>query len=93
MTTANGIFNVGTGRAHTFNDLARGVFDGLGKPPVIEYFPMPDELQGRYQYFTQADMQRLRAAGFPEQPDRFREFVARYVRDYLVPGCRHLTEL
>jgi ADP-L-glycero-D-manno-heptose 6-epimerase len=54
---------------------------------------MPEELQGRYQYFTKADMQRLHAAGFPEQPDRFREFVARYVRDYLAPGCRHLTEL
>jgi len=90
---ANGIFNVGTGRAHTFNDLARGVFDGLGKSPVIEYFPMPEELQGRYQYFTKADMQRLHAAGYAEQPDRFREFVARYVRDYLVPGGRHLTEL
>jgi len=91
--SANGIFNVGTGCAHTFNDLAAGVFEGLGKPPVIDYFPMPEELQGRYQYFTQADMTKLQAAGYPQQPDRFKEYVARYVRDYLAPGCRHLTEL
>ncbi len=90
--SANGIFNVGTGKAHTFNDLARGVFAGFGKPPVIEYFPMPEELQGRYQYYTQADMARLRAAGYPAQPDRFQEYVARYVRDYLAPGYRYLTE-
>ena len=48
--------------------LAQGVFDGLGKPAVIEYFPMPEELQGRYQYFTQADMTRLRAAGYLSSP-------------------------
>jgi ADP-L-glycero-D-manno-heptose 6-epimerase len=89
---ANGIFNIGTGRAHTFNELARGVFDGLGQQPRIEYFPMPEELRDRYQYFTQADMTRLRTAGYPDQQDRFREHVSRYVRDYLLPGCRRLQE-
>jgi len=89
----NGIFNAGTGRAHTFNELARGLFDGLEKHPVIEYFPMPEELRNRYQYFTRADMTRLRNAGYPEHEDRFKEYVARYVRDYLLPGCRYLTEV
>ena len=90
---ANGIFNAGTGRAHTFNNLARGIFDGLDKKPVIEYFPMPEELRGRYQYFTQADMNRLQQAGYTSGPDRFQEFVARYVRDYLVPGCRYYAQI
>lgn len=90
---ANGIFNVGTGRAHTFNELARGLFDGLQTPQVIDYFPMPEDLQERYQYFTRADMTRIRAAGYPQQPDRFREYVARYVRQYLLPGYRRLQEV
>ena len=83
---ANGIFNAGTGLAHTFNELAGGLFDGLGKPGVIEFFPMPEELQSRYQYFTRAEMTRLRRAGYPEKKDRFKENVARYVKDYLLPG-------
>ena len=90
---ANGIFNAGTGRAHTFNELAHGIFEGLGKKPVIEYFPMPEELRGRYQYFTRADMSRLQQAGYTSGTDRFREFVAHYVRDYLVPGCKHYAQV
>ena len=89
---ANGIFNAGTGRAHTFNDLAHGIFDGLDKKPAIEYFPMPEELRGRYQYFTCADMSRLQQAGYAPAPDRFQEFVARYVSDYLVPGCKYYSQ-
>lgn len=90
---ANGFFNIGTGIPHTFNDLARAVFDGLGREPVIEYFPMPEELRERYQYFTKADMSRLREAGYPRQEDWFHDHVARYVRDYLVPGCLRLQEV
>lgn len=90
---ACGIFNAGTGRAHTFNALAEGVFDGLGREPVIRYFPMPEELRDRYQYFTQADMARIRKAGYPEQPDRFKEHVANYVKKYLLPGNCRITEV
>ena len=90
--TANGIFNAGTGRAHTFNDLACGIFDGLETRPLIEYFPMPEDLRDRYQYFTRADMSRLHSAGYPGSEDRFRTCVARYVRDYLLPGRRHLAD-
>jgi len=90
---ANGIFNAGTGRAHTFNQLAEALFEGLGTAAHIEYIPMPDDLRGRYQYFTCADMARLRAAGFPARPDRFREYVARYVREYLKPGQRCLAAI
>jgi len=90
---ANGIFNAGTGRAHTFNELAQGLFDGLGTQPKIDYFPMPEELRGRYQYYTCADMSRLQQAGYTPGPDRFREYVGRYVRDYLVPGCRYYPQV
>jgi len=88
-----GIFNAGTGRAHTFNDLAHGVFEGVGKEPVIRYFTMPEDLRDRYQYFTRADMTRLKKAGYKEQEDRFKEYVAVYVKKYLVPGNLNLTEV
>ncbi|MBI5058687.1 ADP-glyceromanno-heptose 6-epimerase [candidate division KSB1 bacterium] len=86
--SVHGIFNVGSGIAHSFNELARGVFAGLGIAGRIEYFPMPEELRDRYQYYTVADLSRLTAAGFARLPDRFEEHVARYVREYLRPGLK-----
>ncbi len=88
----NGIFNAGTGMAHSFKELAHGLFEGLGKSPVIEYFPMPEELRERYQYYTRADMSRIRNAGYPVKEDRFKENVACYVKKYLLPGNLYLTE-
>ena len=78
--SVNGIYNVGTGQARTWNDLARALFAAAGRPPVIEYIPMPETLQPRYQYFTQADMSRLRAAGYqrPFMP------LEDSIRDYAV---------
>ena len=58
-----GIFNLGTGRARSWNDLARAMFAAMGKEPVIEYMEMPESLREKYQYFTQADMTRLKKAG------------------------------
>ncbi|MBL8012632.1 MAG: NAD-dependent epimerase/dehydratase family protein, partial [Candidatus Omnitrophica bacterium] len=60
----NGIFNVGTGQARTWNDLAEALFEAVGKEPKIEYVEMPEILKGKYQYFTQADMTKLRNAGY-----------------------------
>lgn len=60
----NGIFNVGTGKARTWKDLALALFAATGKSPDIEYVPMPEILQSRYQYFTEADMSKLRGAGY-----------------------------
>jgi ADP-L-glycero-D-manno-heptose 6-epimerase len=88
-----GIFNVGTGRAHTFNELAHGLFAGLEKPSIIEYFPMPEELRPKYQYYTLADITRLRKAGYPLKEDAFKKNVTRYVKKYLIPGCLYLTEV
>jgi len=60
----NGIFNLGTGRARTWNDLALALFSAVGITPNIEYIEMPEILRGRYQYYTQADMTKLRKAGY-----------------------------
>lgn len=62
--SVNGIFNLGTGRARSWNDLAHALFSAVGRTPNIEYMEMPEILRGRYQYFTQADMGKLRTAGY-----------------------------
>ncbi|MDB6092160.1 MAG: Nucleoside-diphosphate-sugar epimerase [Gammaproteobacteria bacterium] len=79
----NGLFNLGTGHARSFEDLARAVFGALGRPPHIEYVDMPDAIRPNYQYFTQASMKRLRAAGytrpFTSLVDGVRDYVERYL--------------
>ena len=59
---ANGLFNCGSGKARTWRDLATAVFQAVGKPVSIEYVEMPQALKGKYQYFTEAKMEKLRAA-------------------------------
>ena len=80
----NGLFNVGTGRARSFEDLAKALFAALGRAPEIEYIDMPESIRDRYQYFTEARMTRLRDAGFTQQPTSLEDGVASYVRDYLM---------
>ncbi|MBD3391568.1 MAG: ADP-glyceromanno-heptose 6-epimerase [Chitinivibrionales bacterium] len=84
----NGIFNVGAGKARTWNEVARALFDAAGKPPKIEYIPMPEELRGKYQYHTCADMTKLRSAGCGHQCMTLEEGVRDYVRGYLAVGRR-----
>jgi len=79
----SGVFNLGSGRARSFRELAEAVFAAAGKPPQIEYKPMPEALQGRYQYFTEARMERLRAAGYDGQFTSLEDGVGDYVRGYL----------
>ena len=62
--SVNGIFNLGAGLARTWNDLALALFAAVGRPPNIEYIEMPEILRGKYQYFTEADMHKLRNAGY-----------------------------
>lgn len=59
----HGIYNVGTGKARSWNDVARALFAAVGRKPRIEYIPMPEQIRDKYQYFTQADTAKLRAAG------------------------------
>ena len=79
----SGLFNLGTGKARSFLDLARAVFRALGKEPNIRFVDTPSEIRAKYQYFTEASMTRLRAAGFTDPFASLEEGVTRYVRDYL----------
>jgi ADP-L-glycero-D-manno-heptose 6-epimerase len=81
---ADGIFNVGTGQARSFADLAKAVFRAVNREPRIDYIDMPEAMRGRYQYFTQADLTKLRAKGYARPFTELENGVARYVRDHLV---------
>jgi ADP-L-glycero-D-manno-heptose 6-epimerase len=74
----SGIFNVGTGRAQSFNDVARAVIKHHGRGR-IDYIPFPDHLKGRYQSFTQADISALRAAGYGDDFLSVEDGVAKYL--------------
>ena len=76
----NGIFNVGTGEARTWNDLAEALFAAVGQPSNIDYVEMPDVLRPRYQYFTQADMQKLRNAGYTRPFTRLEDAISDYAQ-------------
>lgn len=73
-----GLFNCGTGRTHTWLELANAVFKAMGKNPNIEFIPMPEAIRDKYQYFTLADISKLRAAGFQETFTELEDAV----RDY-----------
>jgi ADP-L-glycero-D-manno-heptose 6-epimerase len=79
----SGLFNLGTGKARSFADLAQGLFAALGRAPSIDYIDMPEGLRTRYQYFTQAEMGRLRRAGYTRPFTSLEDGVADYVRRYL----------
>ncbi|GAB5467835.1 MAG: ADP-glyceromanno-heptose 6-epimerase [Rhodospirillales bacterium] len=81
---ASGLFNLGTGEAQSFNRLARAVFAALNQVAKIDYVPTPESLRPRYQYFTQAKMDRLRAAGYDRPFLSVEDGVARYVHDHLL---------
>ena len=75
----NGIFNVGTGQARSWNDLARALFAAVGRDPLIEYIEMPEHLRPRYQYFTQAETAKLREAGYAKEFTPLEDAVRDYV--------------
>ena len=81
--SVNGLFNLGTGHARSFDDLARAVFAALQRPADVQYIDMPAAIRPNYQYFTEASMERLRNAGytrpFTSLADGVREYVGRYL--------------
>jgi ADP-L-glycero-D-manno-heptose 6-epimerase len=77
--SVSGLFNVGTGRARSFRDLMLALFTALGRKPAIEYIEMPETIRDRYQYFTEAKVERLRRAGYNGGFAPLEEGVARYV--------------
>ncbi|NQT33051.1 MAG: ADP-glyceromanno-heptose 6-epimerase [Candidatus Omnitrophica bacterium] len=80
-----GIFNLGTGKARSWNDIANAMFAAAGKKPVIEYIEMPETLRDRYQYFTQADMTKLRKTGYVDEFTSLEDAVKDYI-GYLEKG-------
>lgn len=79
----NGLFNCGSGEARSFIDLARAVYAALGKEVAVNYVPTPEAIRDQYQYFTQARMDKLRAAGYGGELTPLEDGITRYVRDYL----------
>jgi ADP-L-glycero-D-manno-heptose 6-epimerase len=84
---AAGIYNVGTGRARSWNDVAKAIFAALGREPRIEYVDMPENLRGKYQYYTEARMQKFLML-MPEGGARYslEDAVCDYVKNYLLTG-------
>ncbi len=79
----NGLFNVGTGKARSFKDLAEATFKASGKPSKINYMDMPVTLRDKYQYYTQADMAKIRAAGYTKPFTELEDGIDKYVKGYL----------
>ena len=79
----SGLFNIGAGKARTWNDLVKAVFAAMGRKPKIEYIEMPDSIRNQYQYFTQADMTKLRKAGYKQETTSLEEAIQDYVQNYL----------
>ena len=85
----SGLFNVGTGRAESFYTLASAVFKAMDKKPIIEFIEMPEDLRGKYQYYTQADITKLRSVGYEKEFSSLTAGAIDYVsnhlaKDYLV---------
>ncbi len=80
----NGIYNLGSGKARSFSDLAKATFNALGKTPNIEFIDTPIDIRDKYQYFTEANMNKLKAAGFKKEFTTLEEGVSDYVKNYLV---------
>jgi len=79
----SGIYNIGTGLAETWIDLANAVFEAMNKEPNIDFVDMPEHLKDKYQYFTQADISKLKKAGFNKKTTSLKDAVKDYVQNYL----------
>jgi len=86
----SGLFNIGTGKARTWNDLVKAVFAAMGKEPNIEYIEMPEPIRNQYQYYTCADITKLRKAGCKQETTLLEEAIKDYVQNYLQKD-RYLT--
>ena len=86
-----GLFNVGSGRMNTWNALADAIFQALDLPKRVDFIEMPENLRDRYQYHTQADIGRIRSAGYEKETTGLNDAVTDYVRNYLNPA-KHLGD-
>jgi ADP-L-glycero-D-manno-heptose 6-epimerase len=79
----NGLFNLGTGKARSFEDLVKATFTGVGLPAQIQYIDMPEDIRDKYQYFTEARMEKLIGSGYAEPFYSLEDGVSDYVKNYL----------
>jgi ADP-L-glycero-D-manno-heptose 6-epimerase len=86
--TANGLFNLGSGEAHSWVELAQAIFAALNLPPHIEFVDMPEHLRAKYQYYTCADISKLRQSGYQHPLFSLTEAVRDYVQTYLAHDRR-----
>jgi ADP-L-glycero-D-manno-heptose 6-epimerase len=82
---ASGLYNLGTGKARSFLDLATSTFAALGKDPVIEFIDTPADIRDKYQYFTEANMQKLREYGYQNEFTTLEDGIEDYVKNHLNP--------
>ena len=87
--SVGGLINVGTGRARTFQDLGNGVFKALGLPAQIEFIDTPQDIREKYQYFTEANISKLRSAGFTSEFHTLEDGIADYVKNFLHPVYKY----
>ncbi|MFC2133424.1 ADP-glyceromanno-heptose 6-epimerase [Bacteroidota bacterium] len=80
----NGLYNVGTGNARSWNDLVTALFNAMDKPVNIKYIDMPEELQGKYQYFTEAELSKIKSTGYSKEIASLEKGVEEYVKNYLL---------
>ena len=85
MQPAHGLYNLGSGQARTWIDLANAVFVAFSQSPNIEFIEMPASIRDKYQYFTEANIEKLRAVGYDGPKFKLEEAVADYVQNYLLP--------
>ena len=83
---ASGLYNVGSGKARTFYDLATAIFAAMNVPADISFVDTPADIRDKYQYFTEADMDKIRAAGYDTPFYTLEEGVSEYVQDFLEKG-------
>lgn len=83
----SGIYNLGTGKARSFEDLVLATFSALDMEPDIRFVDMPEDIRSRYQYFTEAEMDKLKTAGYEPPFHSLEEGIADYVRNYLAKGA------
>ena len=82
----SGIYNLGTGKSRTFNDLVKAIFKSMGLKPSIEYIDTPEDIREAYQYFTEADMSKMTSVGINTTFSPLEDNVDDYVKQYLQPG-------
>jgi ADP-L-glycero-D-manno-heptose 6-epimerase len=88
QSSSNGLYNLGTGRARTFLDLATATFEAMGRTPEIGFIDTPEDIRDTYQYFTEADMSKLRSIGYDREFHTLEAAIDDYVKGYLMSGKR-----